>query len=86
MSHFKTILYMFGLRRVGLMAAPLLAVAVLVASGHPVIAQDDGDAAAGHQIAAKWCSSCHVVGREQHQATSNGAPTFTAIANMKSTT
>lgn len=44
------------------------------------------DAVAGRALAQRWCDSCHVVGPQQQRGTSTGAPTFTAIANMKSTT
>ena len=49
-------------------------------------AQEVGDAAEGHKLAESWCSSCHVIGPTQQQGVSNGAPTFAAIARMKSTT
>ena len=57
----------------------------LLASGG-VRAQEIGDAAKGHKLAENWCSSCHVTGPTQQQGVSNGAPTFAAIARMKSTT
>ena len=49
-------------------------------------AQEIGDTVAGERLARNWCSSCHVVGPGAEQGTSNGAPTFAAIARMKSTT
>jgi mono/diheme cytochrome c family protein len=49
-------------------------------------AQEIGDAEQGHQIARTWCSNCHVVGSEQRSGSSNGAPPFVAISQMKSTT
>ena len=52
----------------------------------PASAQDIGDAAHGRQLAETWCSSCHVVGPSTARGTSNGAPTFAAVATMKSTT
>ena len=33
-----------------------------------------------------WCSSCHVIGPTTVRGTSNGAPSFVAIAGMKATT
>jgi mono/diheme cytochrome c family protein len=48
--------------------------------------QEIGDAAAGKQLAERWCSSCHVVGPASTEGTSNGAPPFVAVARMKSTT
>ena len=49
-------------------------------------AQEIGDAAAGRRLAETWCSSCHLVTASPGGAVSNGAPTFAAIADMKSTT
>ena len=62
----------------------LLALASVIAA--PVTAQESGDPAAGQRMAVTWCGSCHVVVPSQRQATSNGAPTFAAIAQMTSTT
>jgi mono/diheme cytochrome c family protein len=56
-----------------------------VASGRSY-AQEPGDAAAGRTLAEKWCSNCHVVTSSQQLGTSTGAPTFFAIARMKSIT
>ena len=50
-----------------------------------VAAQENGDIAAGQKLAETWCSSCHVVGPAPDRGTSNGAPTFSAIAQMPST-
>ena len=68
-----------------------LAVAVVgcwLLGGYPalVAAQETGDIPAGRRLAETWCSACHVVGPSQQRGTSNGAPTFAAIARMKSTT
>lgn len=49
-------------------------------------AQESGDVAAGRHLAETWCSDCHVVSSTQQRGTSYGAPTFQAIAQMKSTT
>ena len=49
----------------------------------PACAQD---IASGKRIAERWCSSCHVVGREQRHAPNDAVPTFQAIAQMDSTT
>ena len=57
----------------------------LLATGS-VRAQEIGDTAEGHKLAENWCSSCHVIGPTQQQGVSNGAPTFAAVARMKSTT
>lgn len=49
-------------------------------------AQEIGDTVAGERLARNWCGGCHVIGPGAEQGTSNGAPTFAAIARMKSTT
>ena len=49
-------------------------------------AQEIGDTVEGHKLAETWCRSCHVIDIAQQQGVSNGAPTFPAIAHMKSTT
>jgi mono/diheme cytochrome c family protein len=66
-----------------LVVIPLLG---LVATSPEAHAQQIGDPIAGRQIAEGWCSSCHVVGSAAERGTSTGAPTFAAIARMKSTT
>ena len=38
------------------------------------------DAQQGHEIARRWCSSCHVVDRTATRAPADGLPTFPAIA------
>jgi mono/diheme cytochrome c family protein len=65
---------------------PLFAAIILAATSHAAAAQEAGDIQTGHQIAETWCSNCHIVGPEQHRGTSTGAPTFSAIAGMKTTT
>jgi mono/diheme cytochrome c family protein len=72
--------------RVGPVAVALFSMAFLVAAPSMAIAREAGEADAGHQLAAAWCSNCHVIGSEQQQGTSTGAPPFGAIANMKTTT
>jgi mono/diheme cytochrome c family protein len=44
------------------------------------------DVTAGRRLAERGCSNCHVVGPTQQQGTSTGAPPFSAIAQMSSTT
>ena len=39
------------------------------------------DAQRGHEIALRWCSSCHVVEREATLAPVDGLPTFPRIAS-----
>jgi mono/diheme cytochrome c family protein len=67
--------------------ALLLSAAMIVAiSAHQADAQTEGDPDAGGKLAQTWCENCHVVAPSQQRATSTGAPAFTAIAAMKSTT
>jgi mono/diheme cytochrome c family protein len=68
------------------MTIPLLIAVLSAAWMHDANAQQDGDVAAGRQLAETWCSSCHVVGPTTVHGTSNGVPTFVAIAGMKATT
>jgi len=71
-------------RRVSFIVAPLLGAMLLAATSHPAGAE--GDVEAGSRLARTWCSSCHLAGPAQNSATSTGAPTFAAIAGMKSLT
>src|SRR5690348_16150606 len=41
-----------------------------------------GDARTGHELTARWCTSCHVV--DESGQGSDGAPPFSAIAHQKS--
>jgi mono/diheme cytochrome c family protein len=65
---------------------PSMFAVLLIASLRTLAAQESGDVAAGRHMANDWCSSCHVVGPTAERGNSTGAPTFTAIAAMKSTT
>lgn len=38
------------------------------------------DAMQGHEIASRWCSSCHVIERSATSAPTDALPTFPAIA------
>jgi cytochrome c len=67
-------------------AIPLLIAFPLAAVTPDANARQDGDVAARRQLAETWCSSCHVVGPSTVHGTSNGVPTFVAIAGMKTTT
>lgn len=68
------------------LAIALLHAILLGASALPSAAQEIGDLAGGRRLAETWCSTCHVVIPTSQLGTSNGAPTFSAIARMKSTT
>ena len=48
-----------------------------------VWAQDVG---LGHELARRWCASCHVVERTADMASANGLPTFPALAASPRTT
>ena len=62
-------------------------VLLMVAGSRPgASAQEIGDTAAGQRLAETWCSTCHVVSPAPQRGASTGAPTFAAIARMKSTT
>ena len=64
----------------------LLGELLLGAWTHSVDAQEIGGVVAGNRLAETWCSSCHVVGPGAASGTSNGVPTFGAIAQLSSTT
>nr|WP_294529256.1 c-type cytochrome [uncultured Rhodopila sp.] len=70
----------------GLSSALSLAVMLIVIPSHQAAGEDAGDPVAGRALAQRWCDTCHVVDQQQQRGTSTGAPTFAAIANMKSTT
>jgi len=70
----------------GLLVGLLLTTMLCGAQLHRALAQNDADPVAGRTLAKTWCDSCHVVDPAQQRATSTGAPTFVAIAGMKSTT
>ena len=84
MTYRKTVWHHL-LGMVFLLLAVLVLLLLLISFGG-VKAQEPGDPVAGRQLAQTWCSTCHVVTRGQQQATSNGAPSFAAIAAQKSFT
>ena len=69
-----------------LWAVSVLGAVLLTAATSPTAAQDIGDVSEGHRLAETWCVNCHIVAPDSRGGTSNGAPTFTAVARMKSTT
>ena len=71
---------------IGLLLMPLVSIAMLCSSSQRAEGQEGGDPAAGKRLAETWCSSCHVVGPASQRGTSTSAPTFAAVARMKSTT
>jgi mono/diheme cytochrome c family protein len=58
----------------GLFVGALIMIAVV----RPLAAQQEGDPAAGRELASKLCSACHIVGTER--VGSDVAPPFLAIA------
>jgi mono/diheme cytochrome c family protein len=62
----------------------VLAIALSLAASS-VLAQTSGDAAAGRALATSVCATCHQVTGQQPAPRGN-APSFSAIANMSSTT
>jgi cytochrome c len=75
-----------GRNGLGLAGVPLLTAMLLGSAIPSVAAQDIGDLAAGRRLAQTWCSSCHQVDPSPQRGVDNGAPAFTAIARMTSTT
>ncbi len=58
---------------------PIASLLVLIGAAQPAAAQQViGNADAGHELASKLCSACHIVGSEQ--AGSDVAPPFPVIA------
>jgi mono/diheme cytochrome c family protein len=66
--------------------ARIIAAAALALVALPAGAQESADRSAGHDLAVRWCSSCHVVDPGQQHQGSDAVPTFAAIAAMNSTT
>lgn len=66
--------------------ARTIVMAALTVAGLPAWSQESGSVFAGHELATRWCSSCHVVDPGQQRQGTDAVPTFTAIAAMKSTT
>ena len=72
------------LRERRLATALLLLMAFLMLG--PRQAQAYGDPAAGHQLAAAWCSNCHQVEPHTQIPATDAVPSFRAVAVMPSTT
>lgn len=47
---------------------------------------DDMQVMAGRSLALQWCSSCHLVAKDQPQPATDGVPSFFAIADDPATT
>lgn len=54
--------------------------------GSDLHAQQYGEIAAGHDLAQAWLSSCHLISPELKTGIVDGAPSFSSVANMPSTT
>jgi len=67
--------------RVHLHRIVAIAAALLAAS-----AAGAQDIASGNHIAKTWCSSCHEIGSDERKSVSDAIPSFSSIAQMKSTT
>jgi mono/diheme cytochrome c family protein len=67
-------------------AARLLAVIGLFAAAPAGAQMLPGDVDAGKTIALQRCTRCHVVAAQQPVPDIGGAPSFAAIARMRSTT
>jgi len=52
----------------------------LMCGGSGAIAQDDGDAEAGHAFARSLCAGCHAVEADATDSPNASAPTFRRIA------
>ncbi|MSO75242.1 MAG: cytochrome c [Alphaproteobacteria bacterium] len=59
----------------------LIAICVAAAIGAVAAPAEAADAKAGQKLAATWCASCHVIGRDGQGAATDAAPTFVLIAN-----
>lgn len=63
-------------------ATTTVVVALLIATG----AAHAQDVVAGHRLAQRWCSSCHLVDLRQRSVPNDAVPSFLAIAQMSATT
>lgn len=70
----------------GAIGIKLLAALAVIAAAPALRAQEAVDPEAGQHLAETWCSNCHVVSPEQQRGSANGAPTFRAISEAKTTT
>jgi mono/diheme cytochrome c family protein len=61
-------------------------VAAGLLSTAPALALESAEVAAGHELAQKWCATCHLVDPGQSDAGATGVPPFASIAAMTSTT
>lgn len=84
MQSLRTVRLRFDSHRVALVAAIL--VAASTAAAMPSLAQGSGDPSAGRQLAQTWCATCHVVDKTKTTGSATGAPTFIAVARMKTST
>lgn len=64
-------------------AVALLLVALMTCAA---TAQESGNSFAGHELAVRWCASCHVVDAGIRRQGTDAVPSFAAISAMPSTT
>lgn len=60
--------------------------ATLVLAAGALRAQESGDVFVGHELARRWCASCHAIEAAAPRQASDAVPSFAAIAAMPSTT
>jgi mono/diheme cytochrome c family protein len=68
---------MMPMTRTLILGSAALALALLLVAPAPARADD---AAAGAQLAQRWCASCHVIGNAPPAEAQVGPPSFPAIA------
>lgn len=64
----------------------VIAVAASLLAAGPVAAQEGGNPFIGHELAARWCASCHMIDKTAQPRATDAVPSFAAIAAMPSTT
>jgi mono/diheme cytochrome c family protein len=66
-------------RRRNVKARRIVSMLAVLAAAPPAAAQENGDPAAGQQLAVRLCSACHIIGAER--VGSDVAPPFPVIAS-----
>lgn len=61
-------------------------VAALALAAGTTRAQESGNVFVGHELAQRWCASCHAIEAAAPRQASDAVPSFAAIAAMPSTT
>jgi cytochrome c len=60
---------------------PAIAIALAASTG-PGVAQQIGEARAGHDLAQRLCAQCHAVGNDEGRSPNANAPRFQTIASV----